>query len=280
MENEVFIGTKSIIGSGKPGFGILKTAVGNTSSFEKIHPPGPLMNSMFSIKTPPNEIWAVFGGYSSVFNFNGGLPKSGISHYKNETWINTPYDTIAAIIPEPDYLSHIAVNPFNTEQVYISSYWAGLIEFNQGQAVSLYNQTNSTIVPFVGNMHLTLGSNYDRTGALWVMAGRVPKPLNKFENGQWKSYDFMPIIDPPTSNIGFTAPVFDEITITLDPKYYQGKEFKITTKNNSAENMYIQSASLNGQNLETYWFTHTEYQKGGQLNLVLGPKPNKDWGKE
>ncbi len=77
-----------------------------------------------------------------------------------------------------------------------------------------------------------------------------------------------------------TAPVFDEITITLDPKYYQGKEFKITTKNNSAENMYIQSASLNGQNLETYWFTHTEYQKGGQLNLVLGPKPNKDWGKE
>lgn len=209
LENDVFIGTSSIIAQGKPGFGILKTAAANTSSFMEIHPPGPLMNRMFSIKTPPNEIWAVFGGYSSTFNFNGGIAKTGISHYKNETWINTPYDTIAASIPNPDYLSHIAVNPFNPEQVYISSYWSGLIEFNQGQAVSLYNQTNSTIVPFAGDMHLTLGSNYDRRGILWVMDGRVIKPLNKFENGQWTAYDFTPIIDAPTSNIGFTGPVFD-----------------------------------------------------------------------
>lgn len=77
-----------------------------------------------------------------------------------------------------------------------------------------------------------------------------------------------------------TAPVFDEITIILDKRYYQGKEFKITTKNNSAENMYIQSATLNGKALETYWFTHKVYQMGGELNLVLGPRPNKEWGKE
>jgi len=77
-----------------------------------------------------------------------------------------------------------------------------------------------------------------------------------------------------------TAPVFDEITITLDPKYYQGKEFRITTRNNSEGNMYIQGATLNGHDLETYWFTHKEYQKGGQLDLVLGPRPNKEWGKE
>lgn len=209
LENEVFIGTNSIISQGKPGFGILKTAVANTSEFTEIHPTGPLMNSVFSIKTPPNEIWAVFGGYSSSFNFNGGIAKTGISHFKNETWINTPYDTIAARFPNPDYLSHIAVNPFNPDQVYISSYWAGLIEFTEDQAVSLYNKSNSTIVPFAGDMHLTLGSNYDRKGALWVMVGRVPKPLNKFENGKWTSYDFTSIIEDPYSNIGFSTPVFD-----------------------------------------------------------------------
>ena len=207
--NDMFIGTSSVITQGKPGFGILKTSAANVSSFVEIHPPGPLMNSMFSIKTPPNEIWAVFGGYSSEYNFNGGIAKTGLSHYKDDAWINTPYDIIAAIIPEPDYLSHIAINPFNTDEVFISSYWSGLIELNQGKPVALYNQTNSTIVPFAGNMHLTLGSNFDRKGVLWLMNGRVPKPLNKFENGKWTSYDFSAIIDPPTSNIGFTPPVFD-----------------------------------------------------------------------
>lgn len=77
-----------------------------------------------------------------------------------------------------------------------------------------------------------------------------------------------------------TAPVFDEIIFTLDSNYYQGKEFKIITENNSVDNMYIQEASLNGQELNTYWFTHRDYQKGGELRLVLGPQPNKNWGKD
>lgn len=77
-----------------------------------------------------------------------------------------------------------------------------------------------------------------------------------------------------------TSPVFDEITIALDSNYYSGKEFKITTVNNSAENMYIQNAQLNKTPLNTYWFLHEDFQKGGALNIVLGSKPNKDWGKE
>lgn len=77
-----------------------------------------------------------------------------------------------------------------------------------------------------------------------------------------------------------TSPVFDEITIKLDNHYYAGKEFKITTQNNSAENMYIQSASLNNKALNTYWFLHDDFQKGGHLEIELGAKPNKNWGKK
>lgn len=208
-QDEVFIGTQALIGIGKPGFGILKTSFANPFTFVEIHPDGPLMNTVFSIKTPPNEMWLVFGGYSSTFNFNGGIARTGISHYKNDVWRNIPYDSIASRISEPNYLSHIAVNLFNTDQVFISSYWAGLITIEDDEIISLYNQSNSTLVPFVDNLHLTLGGNFDRTGALWLMNGRVPKPLNKFENGKWTSNDFSSIIDPPASNIGFSAPVFD-----------------------------------------------------------------------
>ena len=76
-----------------------------------------------------------------------------------------------------------------------------------------------------------------------------------------------------------TSPVFDEVAITLDPKYYPGGKFVIKTYNNSKENCYIQRAKLNGKALEQYWFFHKDYAKGGLLEIWLGPEPNKAWGR-
>ncbi len=75
-----------------------------------------------------------------------------------------------------------------------------------------------------------------------------------------------------------TAPVFDEITIKLDNKYYTGDTFIIKAYNNSENNCYIQKAKLNGEPLDNFWFTHEEFAKGGKLELWLGDKPNKSWG--
>ena len=76
-----------------------------------------------------------------------------------------------------------------------------------------------------------------------------------------------------------TSPVFDEITIKLDPRYYSGKQFRIKTNNNSPENLYIQKAELNGKPLENCWFHQKDFARGGLLELWLGPEPNKNWGK-
>lgn len=75
-----------------------------------------------------------------------------------------------------------------------------------------------------------------------------------------------------------TSPIFDKVTIHLDSDYYPGKEFVIETRNNSKENMYIQSAILNGKALNKCWFTHQEFMRGGKLELRLGAEPNKNWG--
>jgi predicted alpha-1,2-mannosidase len=75
-----------------------------------------------------------------------------------------------------------------------------------------------------------------------------------------------------------TSPIFDEVTIKLDPAYYQGKEFVIKTYNNSKENCYIQKAQLNGKQLNNFWFKHSEFAKGGLLEIWLGPQSNKSWG--
>jgi predicted alpha-1,2-mannosidase len=76
-----------------------------------------------------------------------------------------------------------------------------------------------------------------------------------------------------------TAPVFDEITIELDQRYYPGESFRIKTYNNTPANLYVQRAALNGDPLENCWFPHREFARGGLLELWLGPEPNRSWGR-
>lgn len=80
------------------------------------------------------------------------------------------------------------------------------------------------------------------------------------------------------SSYEITAPIFDELKIKLHPDYYSGKEFRITTANNTPENMYIQSATLDTKNWTDYSFSHERFAKGGTLHLELGNTPNKNWG--
>ena len=74
------------------------------------------------------------------------------------------------------------------------------------------------------------------------------------------------------------SPRFEKATIYLDQSYYPGKEFVIQAKNVSKDNIYIQSAKLNGKKLERPWFYHAELVNGGELILMMGPEPNKKWG--
>ena len=72
------------------------------------------------------------------------------------------------------------------------------------------------------------------------------------------------------------SPFFEKTTITLP----DGKTFTVKAKDYSEDNKYIQSARLNGKAMDRAWFTHEELTAGGVLELVMGPEPNKDWGKE
>ena len=55
-------------------------------------------------------------------------------------------------------------------------------------------------------------------------------------------------------------------------------EFRIVTHDNSAENMYVQRARLDGDNLNNAWLRHDALADGGTLELWLGAEPNKHWG--
>jgi predicted alpha-1,2-mannosidase len=80
----------------------------------------------------------------------------------------------------------------------------------------------------------------------------------------------------PYYDIG--SPLFDRVTIHLDPRYYGGKDFVIEARNNSPENVYVQRAMLNGKELDRAWIYHDEIVAGGRLELEMGAYPNMAWG--
>lgn len=262
-QDEIFIGTTGLIIEGKPGRGVLKTTLSSPDIFDEIHPEGPLSNNVFAIETSANNLWAVFGGYSRTFNPNGGIRRTGVSRYVDEEWRNIKYDTIESLIQDPYYLSDIAINPFNTEQVFITSHWAGVIEFNNETPTILYNEDNSTLSPFITNVQYVTVNVFDKNGALWVMNSRTERPLNKFENGQWTSYDFTPIIPvPPTdSNIGFSSLVVDD----QNNKFTGTFSFGLVGFNENGGNELLSFAAGEAENFPSPFVKALAIDNNGQL---------------
>jgi len=80
---------------------------------------------------------------------------------------------------------------------------------------------------------------------------------------------------PGDTRYEITSPVFERIDIQLDPKYAPGKKFIIIARNNSPENIYIQSAKLNGKPYDQCWISHADIIAGGTLELAMGPRQGK-----
>ena len=73
-----------------------------------------------------------------------------------------------------------------------------------------------------------------------------------------------------------TPPYFPEVKLT------SGKTGRVATIRNvnfdaGYENIYIQSATLNGKNYTKNWITHEFWLEGGVLELALG-KIESSWG--
>ncbi|MDR1594995.1 MAG: GH92 family glycosyl hydrolase [Prevotellaceae bacterium] len=81
---------------------------------------------------------------------------------------------------------------------------------------------------------------------------------------------------PGETRYELASPLFDRIVWNLT----NGKTFTVNVSNNSAENVYIQSATLNGQTYNRCYIDHADIVNGGTLELVMGDSPNTKWGVE
>lgn len=92
-------------------------------------------------------------------------------------------------------------------------------------------------------------------------------------------FDVKGLTDPKPS-FGIGSPLFDKITIQLRAPYAKGKEFVIETQNNSRQNGYVQSISLNGKKVSKPFVDLADIQRGGKLVLKMGDTPKDDYSKK
>ena len=69
------------------------------------------------------------------------------------------------------------------------------------------------------------------------------------------------------------SPLFNEARLNVG----DGKTFTVKATNNSDQNVYVQSARLNGKRYDKSYIDYRDIIAGGTLELVMGPKPSK-WG--
>lgn len=80
--------------------------------------------------------------------------------------------------------------------------------------------------------------------------------------------------NPVSTEYEIGSPIFEKSTIKLK----NGNSFKIIANKVSEENIYIQSATLNGKDFNQTSISHKTLLEGGELVFEMGSTPNKDWG--
>lgn len=197
--NKVFIGTESD--------GIFSFNLSDATLNQQIKPNGPTENSAFSITATKNELWVVYGAHSSL-----GSPfpqtKKGFSHLKNNNWLNTEYSNVLTTAN----LVSVTVNPFNPDQVFMGSFWDGLLEVNNDIPTVLYNETNTDLELWNGWI-LSQKSTFDSDGKLWFTTVRVNDPLKVYnpQDGSLISYEFSSLFSNPGSDeINYSDIVIDQ----------------------------------------------------------------------
>jgi len=132
---------------------------------------------------------------------------------------------------------------------------------------------------------------YNYAGQPWMTQKRIRKLI-----GEWFRNDLMGVpgdedgggmsafvvfsqmgfypVTPGLTSYSIGSPFFQKVSIQLP----NGKSFVIIGKNASARNKYIQSAKLNGKELNVAKLSHSDLLKGGSLELVMGDKANRNWG--
>ncbi len=191
-------GNKFYLGTAENGLLIVPFG---TMQGTQILPNGPIRNAPFALDVAPGQLWVTFGETDLDFN-PFPLSEFGVSHLKDTLWVNTSYDELSSSVGgEPTDLIKVTINPQAPNELYMSSFVAGLLKIVDEVPTILYDDTNSPLDRVtLGGLDAGIrifGSEFDNQGNLWFVQSKTDEGLIKLTpNGQFQKTDISSIFDP------------------------------------------------------------------------------------
>ncbi len=179
-------------------------------------------------------------------------------------------------------------NVFTMPPDFDDSYYGGTIhEIREMQIVNMGNYAHGN-QPIQHMIYL-----YNYANAPYKTQFRIRDVLTKLysatpdgycgdeDNGQTSAWyvfsalGFYPVT-PATDQYVIGSPLFKKGTLHLE----NGNVFTINANNNSAENYYIQSTTLNSKTYTSNYMSFDDIQNGGTFQFEMTNTPNKNWGNQ
>jgi predicted alpha-1,2-mannosidase len=175
---------------------------------------------------------------------------------------------------------------FTLPTIYDDSYYGGVIhEIREMQIANMgqYAHGNQPI------QHMIYLYNY--AGEPWKTQYWSRETMNRMyratpdgycgdeDNGQTSAWyvfsamGFYPVC-PASDQYVLGAPLFKKLTLVLE----NGKKVIINAPNNSADNKYVNSMSVNGKPYDYNWLSHKALMHGAVINIGMTKIPNKNRG--
>jgi predicted alpha-1,2-mannosidase len=170
--------------------------------------------------------------------------------------------------------------------VFDDSYYGGVIHEIREMQIADMGQYAHGNQPIQHMIYL-----YDYAGEPWKTQYWARETMNKLykatpdgycgdeDNGQTSAWyvfsalGFYPVT-PASTQYAAGAPLFKHAEIDFE----NGRKLFINATDNNEENRYIQSVNFNGLEYSKNYFNHFDLQKGGNINIQMTLKPNKQRG--
>lgn len=200
-------------------------------------------------------LMTLFGGKEKMLSALNTLYGAKGSEADGKRMLHTNTNEIDLQTP---YLFNYAGKPSETQywvrQIYTKETWnrySGTGEYGRPLYTKVYNLSPQGLMQ-------TMDDDAGTMSAMYVAAGIGLFPMT-----------------PGDSTFQIGTPFFDIMTINLG----NGRTFTINANNVSAENYYIQSATLNGTELNNTWLDYDQIAAGGTLTFEMGSEAST-WGED
>jgi len=227
------------------------------------------------------------GTFARPFNplkWGGDFTEGNALHY---TWsvFHDPAGLIA-LMGGDDNFNAMMDTVFTMPPIFDDSYYGRPIhEIREMQVMNMGNYAHGN-QPIQHMLYL-----YDWSGQPWKSQARIREVMDKFYNSNFDGYcgdedngqtsawyifsalGFYPVC-PASDEYALGTPLFKKVTVTRP----DGKKFVIEAPQNSKDNFYVKSMTVNGKKWTKNYIRHSDLASGAKVKFVMSPQAETSRG--